>query len=90
MSINQECMQLIQQRLTKALSPAKLNIIDNSAKHKDHVGNNGGGHYSVEIISKAFVGKSNVERHQMVYQALGSAIGNEIHALSIKADELVH
>ena len=44
-----------------------------------------GHHFEAEIVSAAFAGKNKVQRHQMVYAALGSRMGNEIHALSFRA-----
>jgi stress-induced morphogen len=43
-----------------------------------------GEHYAAHIISAAFVGKSRVQQHQMVYQALQGRMGNELHALAIQ------
>lgn len=43
-----------------------------------------GDHYSAKIISTQFSGLSRVQRHQLVYQALGKKMGNELHALSIQ------
>ena len=45
----------------------------------------GGGHFAVTIVSLDFQGKTAVQRHQMVYQALGALMKKEIHALSIQA-----
>ena len=44
----------------------------------------GMGHYEAIVVSDLFVGKRSVPRHQMVYAALGSRVGNEIHALAVK------
>ncbi|MBS0185914.1 MAG: BolA family transcriptional regulator [Proteobacteria bacterium] len=41
-------------------------------------------HYSVHVISKEFLGKSRVEQHKMVYEALQGCMKQELHALSIK------
>ena len=41
-------------------------------------------HYSARIVSKAFEGKTPVEQHQTVYQALGEAMKGPIHALALK------
>lgn len=43
-----------------------------------------GDHYAAEIISDAFEGKSRVQQHQMVYEALQGKMGNELHALAIQ------
>lgn len=77
---------LIRNRLTEALAPESLNIIDESAAHAGHASAGGGGHYIVEIVSDAFQGKPLIQRHRLVYDALHDAMkSNEIHALSIKA-----
>ncbi len=41
-------------------------------------------HFSALIVSDAFVGKRTLQRHQLVYAALGSRMGNEIHALTMQ------
>ena len=76
----------IQQRLVEAFNPESLELVDESAKHAGHAGNKaGGGHYLVTIVSQAFAGKSMIQRHRMVYGALGDMMKRDIHALSIKA-----
>jgi BolA protein len=77
--------QLIKRLLTEALNPEKLEIIDNSAAHAGHAGNRGGGHYHVTVVSTLFEGKSLVQRHQLVYRALGDLMKQQIHALGINA-----
>jgi BolA protein len=77
---------MIRERLTDALSPESIDIVDESHKHAGHEGaRSGGGHFVVTIVSDAFRGKRPLERHRMVYDALGEAMNREIHALSIKA-----
>jgi len=77
----------IKQLLTDALEPTELEIVDDSASHAGHAGvrERGGGHYRVLIVSAKFIDTNTVKRHQMVYQALGSMMQAEIHALSIQA-----
>jgi stress-induced morphogen len=43
-----------------------------------------GDHYEAHIVSSAFKGKTRIQQHQMVYQALGERMGNELHALSVR------
>lgn len=43
-----------------------------------------GRHFEALVVSAAFAGKGRVQQHQLVYQALGERMGNEIHALSLK------
>lgn len=73
------------------LAPEHLDLNDDSALHAGHVGAQGGGHYSVTIVSAAFAGQSTVARHRLVYRALGPLMQHEIHALALRAiapDEL--
>ena len=84
--MNQARVDRIREKLTAALAPTRLEIQDDSAKHAGHEGaRGGGGHFNVQIVSAEFSGKSLVERHRMVYGALGDAMQSEIHALSIQA-----
>lgn len=76
----------IKQALTEVLKPELLEIIDNSAAHAGHAGaRSGGGHYHVTIVADIFEGKSLVQRHQLIYQALGDLMKQQIHALGINA-----
>ncbi|PPD19323.1 MAG: BolA family transcriptional regulator [Methylomonas sp.] len=76
----------LRQKLEEALRPEAIEIIDHSAAHAGHYGNQGGGgHFNVTIVADAFEGKSLVQRHQMVYRALGDMMKAEIHALGINA-----
>lgn len=79
-------VEAIRQRLTEAFAPERLDIVDDSHKHAGHAGAQGGGHFSVHIVAEAFQGKKPIERHRMVYDALGDLMQSEIHALSIKAE----
>lgn len=77
---------LIRERLTTALTPQRIEIVDESHRHAGHEGaKGGGGHFVVTVVAPAFAGKGLLERHRMVYAALGDAMQKEIHALSIKA-----
>lgn len=81
-----ERIDLITERLQRELSAEHINIIDQSHLHKNHPGAaGGGGHFILEITASKFQGRSSIERHKMIYQALGDAMGREIHAISIKA-----
>lgn len=76
----------IRQKLEQAFNPQLLELIDHSAAHAGHYGNsNSGGHYHLTIVSSHFEGKSLVQRHQLIYQALGDMMKQEIHALGINA-----
>jgi BolA protein len=81
-----ETIDLIRHNLTTTLKPSLLEIIDNSAAHAGHIGaQKGGGHYNVTIVSANFEKKTLVQRHQMIYAALGDMMKNDIHALGINA-----
>ena len=86
MSIGEQRMAMIRERLEAALSPESLEIIDESHKHAGHASAGGAGHFEVKIVSKAFEGKSPVQRHRMIFDAMGDLMQTEVHALSIQAD----
>ena len=65
----------IEALIKKKLPDAKIVI-------KDLVGDNN--HFSAEIVSKEFNGKSRIEQHKMVYNALSEELKEDLHALSIK------
>ena len=69
-----------------ALAPQIIQIDDDSALHAGHAGaRTGGGHYRLKIVSPQFADKVTMARHRLVYDALGSLMQHEIHALSITA-----
>lgn len=79
-------IERIRTTLEEALSPLALEIIDESHKHAGHASAGGGGHFIVQIASAAFTGKSTIQRHRMVYEAMAELMkSNEVHALSIQA-----
>lgn len=73
--------------LTAAFAPARLAVINDSARHHGHAGHDGSGesHFTIEIESAAFTGVSRLERQRMVNRALGDIPGQRVHALAIKA-----
>ncbi len=76
----------IETKLRAGLQPVQLDIEDESHKHAGHAGAlSGGGHFNVTIVSTAFAGKSLLQRHRLIYDALGDTLRREIHALSIRA-----
>jgi BolA protein len=76
----------IRQRLEATLRPREIEVIDESHKHRGHAGaRDGSGHFQVRIVSDAFRGCGRVERHRLVYAALGELLQTEIHALAIEA-----
>ena len=76
----------IRSRLEAELSPEELDVVDDSHRHAGHAGaRDGRGHFQVRILSRRFAGKRTVERHRMVYAALGSLMQTDIHALGLVA-----
>jgi len=77
----------IEALLHHAFLPSRLDVINDSAKHHGHAGDDGSGesHFTVVIESAAFAGKSRVDRQRMVNRALGDIPGDRVHALAIKA-----
>jgi BolA protein len=77
----------IHDKLTTAFAPQSLRIIDESHLHAGHAGHRPGGetHFRVHIVSDAFKGKSRVDRHRMINQALAAELQGSVHALAIHA-----
>jgi BolA protein len=73
--------------LTAAFAPTRLAVINDSASHHGHSGDDGSGesHFTIEIESAAFAGVSRLQRQRMVNAALGDIPGQRVHALAIKA-----
>ena len=79
--------RLIEERLRQTLAPSRLEVIDESAEHAGHVGSNGTGfgtHFRVRIACAAFDGRSRVQRHRLVYDALQDFMAGGLHALAIE------
>jgi BolA protein len=74
-------------RLAAALDPTHLEVINDSAKHAGHMGDDGTGesHFTVIVESPAFEGVSRVERQRLVNRALADLLRDRIHALAIRA-----
>ncbi|MBM3530184.1 MAG: BolA family transcriptional regulator [Alphaproteobacteria bacterium] len=77
----------IQSKLAAAFAPQSLDVIDESHKHEGHAGHRPGGetHFRVHIVAEAFRGKSRIERHRLVNQALSAELAGGVHALAIHA-----
>jgi BolA protein len=77
----------IEALLTAAFAPTRLAVINDSANHSGHSGDDGSGasHFTVEIESVAFAGVSRLQRQRMVNAALGDIPGQRVHALAVKA-----
>ena len=73
-------------RLAAAFPGADILIKDQSHLHAGHAeAQDGRGHYDLRIVSDRFSGASRIQRHKMVYDALGDMMQSDIHALRIKA-----
>lgn len=74
-------------RRLAVLQPVRLEIEDQSERHRGHAGWREGGetHWRVFIVSGRFAGLPKVGRHRMVYAALGELMKHPIHALAIAA-----
>jgi BolA protein len=74
-------------RLIRALAPTTLDVVNDSASHAGHMGDDGTGesHFRVAIESTAFAGLSRVARQRLVNQALADLLETRIHALAIRA-----
>lgn len=72
--------------LAEAFSPERLLVKDQSHLHEGHAGaQDGRGHFDVTIVAEAFAGQRPLARHRLVYDALGSMMETDIHALRIHA-----
>ncbi len=79
--------QEIERLLTAAFAPTHLAVINDSASHRGHMGDDGSeeSHFTVEIESAAFVGVNRLQRQRLVNAALGDIPGQRVHALAIRA-----
>jgi BolA protein len=77
----------IEKRLRAALAPTRLAVINDSARHHGHAGDDGSGesHFTVEIEAEAFAGLSRLARQRAVNAALGDLMRERVHALAIRA-----
>ena len=79
--------QIIAARLTDALAPSQLRVVNDSRHHAGHMGDDGTGetHFTVHIESAQFAGLNRVTRQRLVNAALADLLATRIHALAIKA-----
>ena len=77
--------ETIRARLEQGLSPASLEIVDDSHRHEGHGGAKASGetHFNVVIVSAAFEGKTRVTRHRMVFEILKDLMDAPVHALAL-------
>ena len=75
----------INKKLTEGLTPSRLEVVDESAKHQGHGGWREGGetHFHVTVVTDAFEGKSRVDRQRMVYALLAEEMAERVHALAL-------
>lgn len=73
---------ILRQRLTGGLAPAHLELQDDTHLHAGHA--EAGGHFTALIVSTKFEGQPLVQRHRMVYAAVGDLMGDQVHALSME------
>ena len=85
--MNGPLTQEMRQLLTAAFEPSSLDIINDSANHHGHTGDDGSGesHFTIVIESASFTGLSRLQRQRLVNAALGDIPGNRVHAVAIKA-----
>ena len=79
--------EIITSRLTAALDPAHLEVINDSHHHAGHMGDDGTGesHWTVVVESAAFAGLPRVQRQRLINNALADLLATRIHALAIRA-----
>ncbi len=76
----------IEKLLIDAFAPSEVLVKDQSHLHAGHAGaKEGKGHFDVKVVSEEFAGQSRINRHRMVYDALGSFMQSDVHALRINA-----
>lgn len=75
----------IKAKITQALAPARLVVVDESHRHAGHAGARPEGetHFRVEICSDAFAGLSRIDRQRLVHQVLAEELEGRVHALSL-------
>jgi BolA protein len=73
----------IERILRESFRPVHLELRDDSARHAGHPGATSGGHFKLRLVSARFEGLTRLEQHRQVYEALGSMMGREIHALAL-------
>ena len=83
--VSKKRAEMVRERLYQALGAEFVEIDDQSHLHAGHSGAAAGGsHFEVVVVSKAFEGLATLARHRLVYEAMGDAMTQDIHALSIK------
>ncbi len=75
----------IEAKLSDAFAPERLDILDESERHRGHAGFRDGGesHFRLTMVSEAFAGQSRVERQRAVNRVLADELAGPIHALAM-------
>lgn len=86
--MNRTLAEEMRARLTEAFAPTRLEIVNDSAKHRGHSGDDGSGesHFTIVIEARAFAGQTRLARQRAVIAALGDIVGRRVHAVAIKAE----
>lgn len=79
-----EIKKEIKKRLEEKLDLIHFEIKDFTGRHLNHKLHEGGFHLETTIVSDNFTDKTLIERHRLVYDAMGELMKHEIHALSMK------
>jgi len=77
----------MREKLMVALTPTRLDVVNESHLHEGHASSPGTGesHFRILIVSEAFAGKSRIERHRLVNDAVREELSGGVHALALKA-----
>ena len=68
-----------------ALNPLEVEVQDESAKHRGHAEAGSGAHFRIRVVSQKFAGLSHLQRHRLIYQAVGKPADIGLHALAVRA-----
>lgn len=85
-SLTMSVKDSITQKLSEAFTPESLDVADESHLHEGHAGHQPGGqtHFRIHIVSRAFEGKSRIDRHRMINTLLATELAGSVHALAMK------
>lgn len=77
----------MEEKLRDEFAPSRLEIVNDSAKHAGHSGDDGSGesHFTVVIEAAAFADMTRLARQRAVIAALGDMVGDRVHAVAIRA-----
>jgi BolA protein len=85
-SLTMSVKDSITQKLSEAFTPESLEVADESHLHEGHAGHRPGGqtHIRIHIVSRAFQGKSRIDRQRMINTLLAAELAGSVHALAMK------